>query len=445
MHESDIDPATQDPYIEAVLKADWRRLYSDERGHDNKLWYLTQLRSGPKIRQNGENYIPRDIDPIGVIYYPIENESLLDWEERVALMKPNDIVVHPGGSLTSHYAIHAILNEVPFLVSLDKSGVSGGTLKATGATTITRSSREVVRGIALGDYLGRYLGANNFRAQLILGLVCLYNSHAMRGEHSKWIGIAAALFLKLGTMALRGEARHVGDGPQNGKRRGTVYRRYAKHPLSFHVRHSWKWHHIFRHGRFSSGSVGGKNWAKCAKGIEQLINAMQALSAKPSSKNVNSLISVMNRTVDLAHNNGWWFNKFANGEVYGDVQSGHLPTMLECAQLLPLVKDVECNVPQGEIEARMAECGLWAPKKPNLAVTVDKPVVTKVGQYHVIATLETYDRLLKRKRKSRQMTIPSAKYLKLVTEHLRQEIDIEQTKDDAGIVVRIAGTKVPLD
>ena len=348
MYESHIDPDTQDPFIEAVLKADWRRLYTDESGHDKHLWYLTQLRSGPKIRQQGENYIPRDIDPIGRIYSPQEDESLLDWETRVALMKPNDIVVHPGGSLTSHYAIHAILNEIPFLVSPPDDCHSEGTLKATGTKTIIRSAKEVVRGIALGDYLGRWLGANNLRAQLILGLVCLYNSHAMRGEHSKWIGVAASIFLKLGTMALRGEARHVGDGPTNGKRRGTVYRRYAKHPLSFHVRHSWKWQHIFRYGRFSSGSVGGKNWAKCAKGIEQLIDAMQALAVKPSAKTVNHLISVMNRTVDLAHNNGWWFNKFANGEVYGDVQAGHLPTMLECAQLLPLVKDVEHSIPRSE-------------------------------------------------------------------------------------------------
>jgi hypothetical protein len=441
---AEVDIKTADPFIEAVLPFGWRKLYGDSVS-SGPVWRLTQLRAGLKVESAQVNYIPRAIECIELIASPLADEPLLEWEMRVDRMTPNTVIYHKGGSLTSHYAIHAMIKEIPFLVA-GPMPKCGQPLKQPVQKAKQRNAKEVLRGIALGDLLGRQMGAYNVKTQVITALVGLYNSHVMRGEHSKWIGISAAIFLKLCTMALRGEARHV-NKRVSGKRRasrGRVYRSYAKRTLSFHAKHAKKWKHIFKHGRFNSSSIGGKQWALCASGVEELVDAIQQLAAQQTARNVNHLISVLNRTVDLAHNNGWWLNKFTNGEVYDEVQTGFLPTVVECAQILPMIQGLEENVPTQKTDALLKLYRHWKPEEIDGRITLKNPSVNYISHDKMLLEMDSSDSLLGDGRKKTILRVPRELYITAINNWVEKHIEIKQANNES-IRVEIAGKPINIE
>lgn len=413
------------PYIEAVLPRGWRVVYSAGNIH-RRGWVLTQLRAGPAIDgASTTEYIPRPIERITDVITPSGDDSLLDWEIRIAELKPSDIVYLRGGSMTSHFAIHAILNEIAF-VTRPKRPAIGSSLAPT--TTIPEyDPLAFLRGLALGDLLGQRIGSFNVLSQITLALTGLYNAHVLRGPDTKWLGVATALFIKLGSMALRGEARHCGGAA--GERRATVYRKYAKEPLAFHAADSSKWVHIFKHGRFGNGGMGGQKWVDCARGIESLLAGVSLLSRLPTPEGVKIFLTDLNRVVDLAHNNGWWLNKFANGNVYNEVQKGYLPTLLEGAQLLPMIASIERYFTDTMFKESNEVYRHWVPKPLEVHSRMESAEISRYAMGgNALLRIREWDSLLQENRKDVTLEWPSSMWSSTLEKLLHGGLRVSSNK-----------------
>jgi hypothetical protein len=433
LEQADID-GENDPYLEAVLPYNWRQIYGGDQSDNtnSKCWELTQLRAGPKVQGESADYIPYLVPEVTQILRP-DGESLLEWETRMQTVESGTVIWHKGGSLTSHYAIHAQLCGVPFVTT--KKPQLGKPLPATPEKPPNRNSADVLNGVVYGDLLGRGVGAYNVRSQVTLALAGLYNSHKMRGPHSFWIGVSAAILIRLGSMALRGEARHLG---KRHRSRGSVYRSYAKHPLTFHATHSREWAHIFKKGNWNNHSIGGMKWAECARGVEELVYAVRDLALEPSAATVKRLLMVLNRVVDLAHNNGWWLNKFANGEVYMKVQRGDLITLVEAGQFIPIVANIAKGLAPDRTKTLIREYQSWNPKFPKLNMRLGDPEIEKVSLAGLTVKLTAYDDILKNHRKPERVRIPASDWQDALTKMVNEKLHIDPAIDPQAdsVVIR---------
>jgi hypothetical protein len=254
----------------------------------------------------------------------------------------------------------------------------------------------------------------------------------LHGANSVWIGVSLALLMKLGSLALRGEARHIGG--KAVRSRGTVYRYYAQKPLHYHARFSRRWAHIFANGIFGSTAVGGKKWAACAEGIERLVAAVQTLANDPTDAHVRDAICVMNYVVDLAHNNGWWLNKFCSGTVYERVQRGYLSTVLECAQLIPHVLSLQATYTAGSVAyaEQLAVLQKWTPRPLKIKTIYESAVFSRMstsgsGQKAIIE-VHCKDTLLRKYRKPLQVYFPLKQWRDVIERVATQGISVQGTE-----------------
>lgn len=89
------------------------------------LMRAVQLRGGPGQSGDAE-FIPADV-VVKVVHTPMTD--LLEWQYKVVSMKKGAVVWSPGGSLSSHAAIHCILHNIPFLTRMEEPKV-GDTIVA---------------------------------------------------------------------------------------------------------------------------------------------------------------------------------------------------------------------------------------------------------------------------------------------------------------------------
>lgn len=75
--------------------------------------WAVQLRAGPKVPKT-QNYIPKKVE-VKKIIKPQDFDNLLKWEEAVQSAEPGTVALGCGQSLASHYAVHCVVNEVPFI------------------------------------------------------------------------------------------------------------------------------------------------------------------------------------------------------------------------------------------------------------------------------------------------------------------------------------------
>jgi hypothetical protein len=313
----------EDPYVELVKASQ----------NSGGTLFITQLRAGPKLgKMNGPNYLPADITVKEIVFTQDDDNvplSLLAWEKLMqekAQDKEGVVIVHPGGSMTDHFTVHARTFGIPVLLD--------GTVPAIGDTLekqtdeIPLDPASVLRGIVAGEQVGIGVKLNggdkhSTHAQVALLLTALYNAPSMGGDYGRWLGIATALMLRFGSAALSGEARHVVK--QNNlpmKQREVVYNTVFPYTLTRHHARTNRLTNVLRYG-FEGGGIGGEKWAKCGAALMPLFNAVGLLAREPTVENVNNIIRTLNVAVDQAHNNGWWLNKFTIGtDIYAGIQNG---------------------------------------------------------------------------------------------------------------------------
>ncbi len=301
------------PYIEAV----WHKGLSSSAK-------LTQLRAGPHIEGTGPDYVP-SLTTVEQILRP-NGEDLIKWAEKIEQAPFGTVVYHPGGSPADHYFVHARLSKVPVVTSFEPK--VGDTLEPTPPAE-DPDPQAVLRGVIDADTYP--LKGADLTRLIPLMLTALHHEAAMTGAHGRWVGFAAGIMLRAGSLALRGEARHriVEAGKSASKEaRDAIYARMANRSLSFHRAGLNRLAITFQYGQWSGKGYGGPKWAKCAKSLQGLFDGVRQLALNPTTDSVAALTKALNIAVNQAHNGGWWLNKFVSSETFDTIQDGSLiPTL----------------------------------------------------------------------------------------------------------------------
>jgi hypothetical protein len=317
------------PYLEAVKG----------KGTSNYDGYavnpeVTQLRSGPILKVISQDFIPEEIT-VGVIT-KTNGEDLLEWAKKVKLIaaankqsegQPQEVVWHPTGGITDHFSVHCREQGVPIMLS--REPVVGEVLAPKPLDPPDAEAMKL--GVIAGNI---WIPAQHERQNaIVLALLSLHNSVALRGPYSFWLGVAASILLRFGSAGLRGEARHAHNA--TSKIRSDVYDFYIPKSISFHRAALSRVTQILTYGfgdPEAAHSFGGKKWGACGASLAPLFNAVRDLFLEPSSERASALIQATNVVVNQAHNGGWWLNKFCTQTAYNEIPTGSIGWTLQASK-----------------------------------------------------------------------------------------------------------------
>lgn len=302
-HESMLRAATitDAPYIEAVCDS-----------LSTKLYY-TQLRNGPKVDCKGNDFIPKKITVKKVIVP--DTKDLERWElDCLEYAKIEGLIVcHVGGAISSHFGVHCIINNIPYITSFEP--------KIGDVLTPTQSQRRLepdynafFEGFKKGENLP-ILG-NEYTRNMQFILSSLHNIPFATSEETQYLGAAIALLLRFGIAACWGEVRHyygVKRVTIEGSR-DMVYKKAFK-DFKSHLEKMPLIEYVFIKGDWSS-SYGGKKWANCTEQTIKLWNNVCRLYRKKTAANYKRLLNQFNSVINCIHNGGWWLNKYTSKEVF---------------------------------------------------------------------------------------------------------------------------------
>lgn len=273
-------------------------------------WWLTQVRGGPAINAVSPDYIPKSTKVKEVVY---PHDDLLAWESEAKNFKPGTVVYGNGHTLASHAAIHCVLNKIPFVTTFRP--VVGKTIKPVKATKTRKLNRtRFKRGARAGLNICKTRTGNlNMLRFFYFSLSVLHNwAYLKHSEHADWLlGAATMLFAKISASLVHGEFRHSQKYNNKYICRSNVYVKtlnasssvFSELPMIFNDFYAGQW----------SGGFGGIPWANCTWYTYSLwtniAKAYNKTSVNLTEKEISDIISTVNRTVNVAHNNGWWFNK----------------------------------------------------------------------------------------------------------------------------------------
>lgn len=314
------------PYVELL----WQKDYDE----DDYSWRTVQLRDGPKLPSNSGDYIPQPIKVEAVI---IADGDLLEWEEKMRHVSPGTVVYHPGGSLASHYAIHAVLNNVPILISREPK--VGETIEPTVAVETGHD----IQALRAGFTLACQMQLSYAEAAFFMLSGC-HNIVTWRGKHDLLLGAAMGCAWRLTVAAALGEKRHYrrkSDGSLNPPKvsRDTVYKKLWKKADTQGGRSRFvKAVDLFLNSKnWPSSNFGGYSWYKFTVNA---VNMYNALVAKDSSKALEAL----NQLVHSAHNTGWGFNKFITDNDLNKTAEHPIYSVIRCAPYIYQVLSADHGV-----------------------------------------------------------------------------------------------------
>jgi hypothetical protein len=336
LHKAGVSVA---PYIELVQTKQMRKLI------------LTQLRDGVKVKTKDTlRWIPNDI-PLNYTYVHAVNNSvsLMDWEKTVSRLHPaKHIVWIRGGSLTCHYAVHAITNGLT--VVCDMSLPSDGTIlqknidsgsNPVGDIRFLEFREGVIR--ALNDV---NIWPNNVKDIVWTSLYFLHNSPFIDLDtplNSYLFGWSMGWTARLGLTACAGEFRHAGIIDFDAKKvhtkshkqaRDTIYKKYLSKPFSIKESHIKKMWEVFGLSWYES-SYGGIMWQSCLESALSLWNTV-TLIAKGGLPNRSKIqiIPALNNLINSCHNGAPLLSKFIHSASFDVAAKQPYTAALNAAPIL---------------------------------------------------------------------------------------------------------------
>jgi hypothetical protein len=273
-------------------------------------WNLVQARGGPAIDSTDQDYIPTSM----VVKHVVKpNNNLLKWEQEVAKFKPGTVVYANGHTLASHAAIHCIINKVPFITTHCPN--IGDTLRANQKKKAKISRIDFKRGIKAGNKYCKGKSYKDMRQLMLFSLSVLHNwAYIKQSPHASWmLGSASVIFLKLCSALVFGEHRHK----YHHGRRDFIYEN-TLHKDSIQFNRLAKVLKDFYYMDWAGG-FGGVPWATCTwytfKLWQEIARITNRTGQNLTDNEISRLIGNINKTTNIAHNNGWWFNKFCENTL----------------------------------------------------------------------------------------------------------------------------------
>ena len=317
------------PFVESV--------YS-KQGHTS----IVQLRDGPRpvsVMGDGSAYITKDCTVAHVIELAQGSApDLLDWEQTMHNAPDGTAVYMPGGNMLSHYAIHAVQRGFPIVFRGDVPKV-GNTLTAN--VVKPEPNIEAVRkGITVG--LNCEITDNEWTTLLRVVFFGTHQSNALLTSEAgcQAIGIAAALFARFGTAGCLGEWRHGRKSQLRNLDRCQVYRNAFRDYFGSRdmLRKAFR---AFDRNSWPSG-YGGKAWANCTRNTIALDCCLYDVLEHGRQEDITALIEQLNVNVNLAHNGGWWLNKFTNQSTMDAQSEGVAKDILKAVYAIaPLIESAK--------------------------------------------------------------------------------------------------------
>ncbi len=281
-------------------------IYRPDIDYDRK-WLLTQARGGPKLNAVSSDFIPKKMK-VKKIVEP--HDDLVRWEKEVSKFKPGTVVYGAGHTLASHAAIHCVLNKVPFVTS--ERPEIGSILTPKGNEEVKLGRLDFRRGVRAAVNICKMFKYEDLLRYFYYSLSVIHNwAYLKQSPHAAWLlGTAATVYCKVGTALVCGEFRHKHKSDQS---RETVYKKSMRDGMESQK----KLPDIledFYDGYWTSG-FGGMPWATCAWYMyalwSEITKTFNKNTATLNDKEIIGVMGLMNRATNAAHNNGWWFNKFA--------------------------------------------------------------------------------------------------------------------------------------
>lgn len=273
-------------------------------------WALTQIRGGPIINTVCPDFVAKKV-VVKQIIKP--NNNLLEWEKQTKTLKNGTVVYAPGHTLASHAAIHCVINNIPFITS-HRPQIDDTLHSTQGKKRNPNFRREQFkRGVIVGINICRSSRRRDIIKLFYFSISVLHNwAYIKHSEHADWLlGASSIILSKLCTALLLGEHRHVDYGMACREKIYIDTLNNSTEPM-------YKLPEIFKDFYFREWETGfgGIPWANCAWYSNELwksiIRTYNNKNITISEKEIAGLVSIINKVVNLAHNNGWWFNKFTN-------------------------------------------------------------------------------------------------------------------------------------
>ena len=279
-------------------------------------YHLVQLRDGPALPQTAD-YVPSEITVERVIR---AQGDLLDWETRMQQAQPGTVVYHPGGSLASHYAIHAVLNRIPLFTSREpKVG------ERIEAKTESKDSTPDLEALRAGFQLAMWLKVTYESATQAMLAGCHHIS-AWMGRHDTLLGLALGFAYRLTVTAALGEMRHA-PGRESSRARDDIYHDCWDAVELPATRAAFEAALYAFHGLVWKRNYGGAKWFVLARWAAILHNRLLAGDVRRALQSLNHL-------VHCAHNTGWAFNKFVDAQMLTDAAENPVSVLILCAPTL---------------------------------------------------------------------------------------------------------------
>jgi hypothetical protein len=268
--------------------------------------YVVQARSGPPLEGGVSDYIPRPLRVANIIR---PTEDMLAWEALCQALANSDdtVVVGPPDSLSSHQAVHCMINGIAYVT---REVCIGDLLEPPKVVAPPFDVAEFHRGVRISE-----------RAKpgedLPLAIAILHNSIPLQLSspyYSRLIGFALGAIFRGSAGACLGESRHY-TGPAGGSKKGAlgttsrnaVYERAGEMEngelCSKLATFSYKFMHTSWHS-----SYGGPKWYSALVQTVKLWNLLTKGDHKTALAEGNLLLN-------MAHNGGWLFNKFIGQQV----------------------------------------------------------------------------------------------------------------------------------
>jgi hypothetical protein len=297
-----------------------------------------QLRNGPKL-PDSIDFIPKKITVTSIVE---AKGDLLEWEKKVKTLPEGSVVYHPGGSLASHYAVHAYLSNIPILVSREpKIGEILEPLSSKSTPDIIAMKR--------GFMLGCKIKVKRENAAYIMMAGC-HHTIKWLGKADLLLGLAMGCCYRLLVTATLGEYRRrdrtiLGTGSIGDRETeyntyfprtffGITRKRYVSAMDSFD-KEDWR-----------NSSIGGPRWFLLARWAGLIFNALV-------DGNYQAALEALNNGVNSVHNGGWTFNKFISPNEMTYTANNPIHSILPVAPILyDAIKDGGIGLEKRFVEAR---------------------------------------------------------------------------------------------
>lgn len=241
--------------------------------------YVVQLRDGPSITSSKE-YIP-EVTVVKGFIASNEVTDLLKWEQMVKRLPKGTVFI--SHSVTSHAAVHAILNGVPVLTRDVKIGEI---LEPTSHDVTSWDKRAFYAGVhnALNDKSDSRAAA--WFAYLVI--------HTANQQSSLYLGYAVGYLLRVIATACAGEGRYCEIATEKNDRKYVYNRVYNEASVPQVLAECIS---IFTRNNWESG-YGGEAWEAAAR---LALNTWKRIEWGYAPKDV---LGAANNALNAAHNGG---------------------------------------------------------------------------------------------------------------------------------------------